>query len=74
MNGANPTDDCIDGGNAKATGSAFASTEPAESPHLVKKGRITVIRGDFPEGFDWGAFLEEEMNEQLRRVMGWSDQ
>jgi hypothetical protein len=30
-----------------------------EEPQLVKKGRVTVLRGEVPEGFDWDAFLQE---------------
>ena len=45
-----------------------------EGPQLVKKGRVTVIRGDFPEGFDWDTFIEEGNDERLRHVMGWSEQ
>lgn len=59
---------------------AHASVQPMElpqdeeGPQLVKKGRVTVIRGDFPEGFDWDAFIEEGRDERLRHVMGWSEQ
>jgi len=75
MNNLNPTDDCTGGGSAKATAteSAFASIQAAESPQLVKKGRVTVIRGGFPEGFTWDAFLDEEQNERLRQIIGCAD-
>jgi hypothetical protein len=76
MNDANPTDASEGRQNAMAIEAqlAFASGESAGSPQLVKKGRITVIRGKFPEAFDWDAFLEEEQNQRLCHTTGFSDQ
>jgi hypothetical protein len=42
-------------------------------PQLVKKGRVTVVRGQVPEGFDWDAFIQEGREERLQDLLSWGE-
>jgi hypothetical protein len=45
--------------------------EEAQRPQLVKKGRVTVLRGEVPEGFDWDAFIQQGREERLQDLLNW---